>query len=136
MCGIFAYAGKKDAGPLLLEGLTSLEYRGYDSAGIYMPETGAVKAVGDVSNLRKKLPRKFSGKSGIAHLRWATHGEPTEINAHPHKGDGSDAWVVHNGIIENYKQLKAMLEKKGHTFVSATDTEIIAHLLEEHLKKE
>ena len=136
MCGIFAYTGTKDAGPLLLDGLTSLEYRGYDSAGIFLPESGAFKAVGAVANLREKIKGPLKGESGIAHLRWATHGEPTETNAHPHSGNGEDVWVVHNGIIENYKELKARLEKKGHTFKSVTDTEVIAHLLEEHIKIE
>lgn len=136
MCGIFAYTGSKDAGPILLEGLSSLEYRGYDSAGIFLPGSGAIKSVGAVTNLREKIRGPLVGQSGIAHLRWATHGEPTEINAHPHTGEDGDVWVVHNGIIENYKELKARLEKKGHTFRSATDTEVIAHVLEEHLKIE
>ena len=93
MCGIFAYTGKngKDAGGVLLDGLLSLEYRGYDSAGIYTPESGSIKSPGAVAELRKKMPASFTGKSGIAHLRWATHGEPTEKNAHPHaSGDGEN----------------------------------------------
>ena len=137
MCGIFAYTGSngKDAAKLLLEGLVSLEYRGYDSAGIYTPESGSVKTPGAVAELRKKIPKDFKGKSGIAHLRWATHGEPNEKNAHPHSGCG-EVWVVHNGIIENFKELKEKLIKKGHTFVSDSDTEVLAHLVEEHLKKE
>ncbi|RJQ35168.1 glutamine--fructose-6-phosphate transaminase (isomerizing) [Candidatus Parcubacteria bacterium] len=135
MCGIFAYTGAKEAGNLLLEGLVSLEYRGYDSAGIYTPESGVVKTPGAVGALRKKMPKKYEGKSGIAHLRWATHGEPTEVNAHPHTGSG-EIWVVHNGIIENFKELKGVLEKKGHTFASKSDTEVLAHLIEEHMKKE
>lgn len=136
MCGIFAYTGSKDAGPLLLDGLTSLEYRGYDSAGIFLPGTGAIKAVGAVANLRKKITGPLVGQSGIAHLRWATHGEPTEANAHPHQGQADDVWVVHNGIIENHKELKARLIGAGHTFRSETDTEVIAHLLEDHIKAE
>ena len=135
MCGIFAYTGAKEAGNLLLEGLVSLEYRGYDSAGIYTPESGVVKTPGAVGALRKRMPKKYEGKSGIAHLRWATHGEPTEVNAHPHTGSG-EIWVVHNGIIENFKELKEILEKKGHTFASKSDTEVLAHLIEEHMKKE
>jgi len=135
MCGIFAYTGAKEAGNILLEGLVSLEYRGYDSAGIYTPESGVVKTPGAVGALRKRMPKKYEGKSGIAHLRWATHGEPTEVNAHPHTGSG-EIWVVHNGIIENFKELKEMLEKKGHTFASKSDTEVLAHLIEEHMKKE
>lgn len=136
MCGIFAYTGEKNAAALLLDGLTSLEYRGYDSAGMYVPESGAVHALGAVSHLRRKIPAGYFGKSGIAHLRWATHGEPTELNAHPHHDCAGEVWVVHNGIIENFKELKAMLESRGHTFRSSTDTEVIAHLIEEHLKTE
>ncbi len=138
MCGIFAYTGTKgkDAGKVLLDGLLSLEYRGYDSAGIFTPESGSVKTPGAVTELKKKVPQDFTGKSGIAHLRWATHGEPTEKNAHPHSDCGGEIWIVHNGIIENFKELKAMLSKKGHTFASDSDTEILAHLIEEHLKKE
>ncbi|MDO8514170.1 MAG: glutamine--fructose-6-phosphate transaminase (isomerizing) [bacterium] len=138
MCGIFAYTGKKgkDAGGVLLDGLLSLEYRGYDSAGIYTPESGSVRTPGAVAELRKKIPKGFKGKSGIAHLRWATHGEPTEKNAHPHSDCEGEVWVVHNGIIENFKELKEKLIKKGHTFTSDSDTEVLAHLVEEHLKKE
>src|SRR3989344_5478586 len=108
MCGIFAYTGAKgkDAADLLLKGLVALEYRGYDSAGIYTPESGSVKTPGAVKELRKKVPKKFAGKSGIAHLRWATHGEPTEKNAHPHGSGDKEIWVVHNGIIENWQELK------------------------------
>lgn len=136
MCGIFAYTGSKNAGEVLLDGLTSLEYRGYDSAGVYTPESGAVKAKGAVNNLKRKIPSGYYGTSGIAHLRWATHGEPTELNAHPHSDCSGDVWVVHNGIIENFKELKDALTKKGHTFKSETDTEVISHLVEEHLKSE
>ena len=138
MCGIFAYTGakNKDAGKVLLDGLLSLEYRGYDSAGVYTPESGSVKSPGAVAELRKKVPKDFGGKSGIAHLRWATHGEPTEINAHPHGSGDGEIWVVHNGIIENFKELKEKLMKAGHTFKSSTDTEVLAHLVEEHLKSE
>jgi glucosamine--fructose-6-phosphate aminotransferase (isomerizing) len=135
MCGIFAYTGKKEAGALLLEGLTSLEYRGYDSAGVFMPEKGGVRAVGAVGNLKKKIPADFKGHSGIAHLRWATHGEPTEENAHPHRDCLSDVWVVHNGIIENFKELKRDLESRGHVFLSETDTEVMAHLVEQELSE-
>ena len=136
MCGIFAYTGKKgkDASGVLLKGLLSLEYRGYDSAGIYMPESGSVKTPGAVAELRKKIPKDFKGKSGIAHLRWATHGEPSERNAHPHADCEGEIWVVHNGIIENFKELKEKLAKAGHTFKSDSDTEVLAHLVEEHLK--
>lgn len=138
MCGIFAYTGSngKDARNVLLDGLVSLEYRGYDSAGIFLPESGAIRTPGAVTALKNKVPKDFKGKSGIAHLRWATHGEPTEKNAHPHASCDGEIWVVHNGIIENFKELKMRLEKKGHTFRSDSDTEILAHLVEEHLKKE
>lgn len=135
MCGIFAYTGSsgKNAGEVLLDGLTSLEYRGYDSAGIFLPESGTVKSIGPVSMLRRKLPAGYFGKSGIAHIRWATHGEPTEVNAHPHKDCTGDIWLVHNGIIENYKELRERLKKLGHTFLTTTDTEVLTHLIEEHL---
>lgn len=136
MCGIFAYTGSRNAGEILLAGLASLEYRGYDSAGIYVPESGGVKAVGAVSHLRRKMPAGFFGTSGIAHLRWATHGEPNEANAHPHVDCTGDVWLVHNGIIENHKELKKKLEASGHTFKSTTDTEVLVHLVEEHLKTE
>lgn len=137
MCGIFAYTGKgkKDAAKVLLDGLTSLEYRGYDSAGIFTPESGAIKTPGAVAELRKKVPKGFKGKSGIAHLRWATHGEPTERNAHPHSDCEGEVWVAHNGIIENFEELKKKLSAKGHTFVSESDTEVLAHLIEHHIKQ-
>ncbi|MFA6341063.1 MAG: glutamine--fructose-6-phosphate transaminase (isomerizing) [Candidatus Paceibacterota bacterium] len=135
MCGIFSYVGEKEALSILIDGLTSLEYRGYDSAGIYLPESGSVKSVGAVNNLRAKITSKRAGKSGIAHLRWATHGEPTEKNAHPHSDCEGNFWVVHNGIIENYQELKKQLISKGHRFVSDTDTEVLAHLMEENFKK-
>lgn len=136
MCGIFAYTGKngKNASEVLLDGLVSLEYRGYDSAGIFVPDAGAVRATGAVANLREKIPANFTGSSGIAHLRWATHGEPSERNAHPHRDCGGDILVVHNGIIENHRELKARLIDNGHTFASDTDTEVLSHLIEEHLK--
>lgn len=134
MCGIFAYTGQKSSLPILLDGLTSLEYRGYDSAGIFIPENGVVKSVGPVSNLKKRIGNNIKGMSGIAHLRWATHGEPSKLNAHPHSGGKGAIWVVHNGIIENYKELKEVLIKKGHKFTSSTDTEVLAHLIEYYLE--
>lgn len=132
MCGIFAYTGDKKAEPILLEGLSSLEYRGYDSAGIFMPGSELVKTPGAVDELKKRMNLgKADAKSGIAHLRWATHGEPTEVNAHPHADCTGDVYVAHNGIIENFRELKAELVKRKHTFKSETDTEILAHLIEE-----
>lgn len=138
MCGIFAYTGNngKQARDVLLDGLMSLEYRGYDSAGLYIPESGSIRSRGAVAALREKVPSVYPGKSGIAHLRWATHGAPTEHNAHPHSDCIGDVWLVHNGIIENYKELRQKLQKKGHTFLSDSDTEVLAHLVEECLKKE
>ncbi|MFZ2522364.1 MAG: class II glutamine amidotransferase [Minisyncoccia bacterium] len=139
MCGIFAYTGKESAGPILLDGLKILEYRGYDSAGIYTEKLGVVKAVGEVENLRKKIGQENlenSGVFGITHTRWATHGEPTEKNAHPHSDCTKNIHLVHNGIIENYKELKEKLTSLGHTFSSDTDSEVLAHLIEENLKKE
>ncbi len=132
MCGIFAYTGDKKAEPILLEGLSSLEYRGYDSAGIFMPGYESVKTPGAVDELKKRMNLgKADAKSGIAHLRWATHGEPTEVNAHPHADCTGDVYVAHNGIIENFRELKAELVARKHTFKSETDTEILAHLIEE-----
>lgn len=135
MCGIFAYTGKKDSLPILLDGLTSLEYRGYDSAGVFIAETGAVKSVGAVENLKLKIKGDIKGKSGIAHLRWATHGEPTEVNAHPHHDTKENIWVVHNGIIENFKELREALTKQGSVFLSSTDTEVLAHLIGYYLEE-
>lgn len=136
MCGIFAYTGKKNAGGVLLDGLASLEYRGYDSAGVYLPQTGSIRSVGPVSHLKRKMPPGLFSTSGIAHLRWATHGEPTEVNAHPHQDCAGEIWVVHNGIIENFKELRKKLQDAGHSFKSATDTEVVAHLVEEYMKTE
>lgn len=138
MCGIVGYFGKKPAQDFLLEGLKRLEYRGYDSAGVAIikKESGiqVVKSVGRVENLEKKLKPNTSGLMGIAHTRWATHGKPSERNAHPHTDCRGNIAVVHNGIIENYRELKEALQKMGHKFRSETDTEVIAHLLEEEMK--
>ena len=134
MCGIFGYTGRKEAFPVLIDGLTSLEYRGYDSAGIYVPGGGVSKSVGAVENLRKKNNTALKGVSGIAHLRWATHGEPTEANAHPHHDTKGGIWVVHNGIVENFKELKKVLIEKGCIFLSSTDTEVLAHLIGYHVQ--
>ena len=131
MCGIIGYIGKRNVQEVLLSGLRRLEYRGYDSAGMAVFHQGAIvisRAEGKIENLEKQVKnRLFDGNVGIGHTRWATHGRPSEENAHPHV-DGSVA-IVHNGIIENYLSLKEMLRKKGHIFQSETDTEVIAHLI-------
>src|SRR5450432_4779929 len=136
MCGIVAYVGRKLAQPLLLEGLKRLEYRGYDSAGIaVIDEEGNLhvrRAVGRISVLESKLATdgKLPGAHlGMAHTRWATHGAPNELNAHPHMDNTGRIALVHNGIIENYVVLKKFLESKGHTFTSQTDTEVLAVLV-------
>lgn len=126
MCGVIAYTGTKTATSLLVEGLRTLEYRGYDSAGIFVPGIGTVRSVGPISALAQKV-NEHGGTSGIAHTRWATHGEPTEVNAHPHHDATGRIALVHNGIIENYRELKEELIASGHAFESATDTEVLAH---------
>ena len=139
MCGIFGYFGSRLAYPLLLNGLQRLEYRGYDSAGLSVIADGlkTVKAVGKVKNLEERLKAEpVSGKVGIAHSRWATHGIPTEQNAHPHQDCQGKIALVHNGIIDNFKSLKRLLEAEGHTFVSDTDSEVVAHLIEEFYEGE
>ncbi len=136
MCGIIGYVGKEKAVPLLVEGLKRLEYRGYDSAGIaVLEEQGLIyeKCAGKISALEALLrEKKFESTTGIAHTRWATHGEPTDLNAHPHLDCQGKIAVVHNGIIENYRSLRELLDRKGHKFTSDTDTEILAHLIEEY----
>lgn len=129
MCGIFGYVGNRSAQPLLVEGLRTLEYRGYDSAGIFIPGFGVVKAVGPIANLDEKLNGVATGCSGIAHTRWATHGAPTEANAHPHVDMSGNVFVVHNGIIENYRELKEGLVAQGIRFETETDTEVLAKLI-------
>jgi len=136
MCGIVGYIGTKNTTQILVDGLKELEYRGYDSAGIAILENDSIevfKAVGKIKNLEEKTNSKLNIQNsklsiGIGHTRWATHGKPTELNAHPHLGEYS--YVVHNGIIENYKELKDELINAGHIFVSQTDTEVIVHLFE------
>ena len=135
MCGIVGYIGENSASPILLDGLKKLEYRGYDSAGIAVLDGGRteiVKTKGRIADLEKKLSERvpLSGSVGIGHTRWATHGAPTDENAHPHKGGNGRITLVHNGIIENYIELKAMLETAGYKFVSETDTEVLAHLFD------
>ena len=131
MCGIVGFVGKQQAAPILLDGLSKLEYRGYDSAGIAVrdnkQEVKVVKAKGRLKGLMEKTDngRALKGDCGIGHTRWATHGEPSEVNAHPHVSDDGNVVGVHNGIIENYQELKAKLLKKGYSFYSSTDTEVI-----------
>ena len=138
MCGIIGYVGTKNSVPFLIEGLKKLEYRGYDSAGIAVAENGKthrIRAVGKVAELEKAaLLESPKGSCGIGHTRWATHGKPSEENSHPHTDCSGDIVVVHNGIIENFLPLKEKLQSLGHKFQSETDTETIAHLIEENLK--
>lgn len=129
MCGIFGYVGSRTAEPILIEALRTLEYRGYDSAGIYVPGYGVVKAVGPIDNLAKKITDTIAGTCGIAHTRWATHGAPTEINAHPHCDMSEQIWLVHNGIIENHRNLKEALTAQGISFKTDTDTEVLVKLI-------
>ncbi|MEO5509060.1 MAG: glutamine--fructose-6-phosphate aminotransferase, partial [Longimicrobiales bacterium] len=137
MCGIVGYIGTREAVPLLLEGLKRLEYRGYDSAGLTVmtgDDLDTHKAVGRISELEKALGSngdRPTSTIGIAHTRWATHGAPTIANAHPHVSCEGDFAVVHNGIIENATTLRKKLQTLGHVFTSETDTEVIAHLIEE-----
>lgn len=138
MCGIIGYVGTKNSVPFLIEGLKKLEYRGYDSAGIAVVQDGQVqrvRAVGKVVELEKAtLLASPHGNCGIGHTRWATHGKPSEENSHPHTDCSGEIVVVHNGIIENFLLLKEKLQTLGHKFQSETDTEVIAHLIEENLK--
>ena len=133
MCGIVSYFGKKDAVPILIDGLKRLEYRGYDSAGIALMHDGAIKSMkkaGKVSELNKKInDSSLQGSIGIGHTRWATHGEPNDTNAHPHKDQTGKIFLIHNGIIENYSTLKEVLIRKGFSFKSETDTEALVNLI-------
>ena len=136
MCGIVGYLGPKQAYPILIDGLTRLEYRGYDSAGIATLEEGGKlrveKKEGKVANLEAHVAEDIpKGTVGIGHTRWATHGPPSDRNAHPHAGSKGRIAVIHNGIIENYESLKELLSDRGHTLVSDTDTEVLAHFIEE-----
>ena len=137
MCGIIGYIGTKNAIPILIHGLKSLEYRGYDSAGISFLKDGKIevrRCAGKIRDLEKSIRgEKLKSVIGVGHTRWATHGRPTEENAHPHRAGG--IVVVHNGIIENYYELREGLKKKGHVFTSETDTEVICHLIQSYSKK-
>ena len=139
MCGIVGYIGKKEAFPILIKGLKRLEYRGYDSAGVALLNGGMTvfKKAGKVSDLEKIVDPTHTGANiGIGHTRWATHGEPNDRNAHPHLSQSGDLAIIHNGIIENYSSIKEELTKRGYTFHSDTDTEILVNLIEEVQKKE
>ena len=141
MCGIVGYVGSQQAAPILLDGLSKLEYRGYDSAGLAVrngtEETEVIKAKGRLKVLAEKTNNGTAvpGTCGIGHTRWATHGEPSENNAHPHMSDDGNVVAVHNGIIENYQELKNKLLRKGYTFYSETDTEVAVKLIDYYYKK-
>ena len=135
MCGIIGYVGEQEAAPILLEGLARLEYRGYDSVGIAVlgndGEIAVHKRVGKLDRLSSSLGNDLPpGRLGIGHTRWATHGKPSDENAHPHTDCRGDVVVIHNGIVENHQELKQRLLGAGHTFASETDTEVIPHLIE------
>src|SRR5690554_1264462 len=136
MCGIVGYLGNRDVVEVLISGLSRLEYRGYDSAGISVMEDGTVsivKAQGRLRNLEEKLSiGSLKGQMGIGHTRWATHGAPSDENSHPHNSNNNKISVVHNGIIENYMELKDKLVQLGYTFLSDTDTEVIPNLIDFH----
>jgi glucosamine--fructose-6-phosphate aminotransferase (isomerizing) len=138
MCGIIGYIGPKDVVPVLIDGLRRLEYRGYDSAGVAVVHDGAMdlrRSAGKLSRLEDVIKlNPIKGDYGVGHTRWATHGRPTEENAHPHRDCTGKIVVVHNGIIENYLDLKLELQAQGHTFVTETDTEIVAHLVEREMR--
>ena len=134
MCGIVAYVGHRQACPIIIKGLKRLEYRGYDSAGIALINGGlnVYKKKGKVSELEKFLEGKdLTSTIGMGHTRWATHGEPSDRNAHPHFSNSKGIAIIHNGIIENYDSLKKDLQMRGHTFLSDTDSEVFIHLIED-----
>ena len=141
MCGIVGYIGDKQAAPILLEGLSKLEYRGYDSAGLAVRDgdkkVKVVKSKGRLSGLAEKTNdgKSLKGNCGIGHTRWATHGEPSETNAHPHVADDGTVTAVHNGIIENYQELKEKLQRHDYNFYSQTDTEVVVKLIDYYYKK-
>ncbi len=138
MCGIVGAVAERNVVPILMEGLRRLEYRGYDSAGLAVQADSSItrlRRVGKVQELQNALDENpIRGGTGISHTRWATHGVPNEANAHPHVS-GSDIAIVHNGIIENYEELRADLKKQGYVFESETDTEVVAHRIAYHLKE-
>ncbi|HEY2322561.1 MAG TPA: glutamine--fructose-6-phosphate transaminase (isomerizing), partial [Thermoanaerobaculia bacterium] len=138
MCGIIGYVGNRDVVPVIIGGLKKLEYRGYDSAGIAVVNGDGVEVVraeGKLSNLEAKLPaHDLKGSFGMGHTRWATHGKPNENNAHPHRDCTGQVVVIHNGIIENFLAIKQRLQSLGHEFKTETDTEVVAHLIEENMK--
>jgi glucosamine--fructose-6-phosphate aminotransferase (isomerizing) len=138
MCGIIGYIGPKNSVQVLIEGLKKLEYRGYDSAGIAVDDENEIKVrrvKGKIADLEKSLEKSpLQGSYGLGHTRWATHGRPSEENAHPHRDCTGSLVVVHNGIIENYLPLKKKLKEEGHTFETETDTEVIAHLIEKYFQ--
>ncbi|MDR5589144.1 glutamine--fructose-6-phosphate transaminase (isomerizing) [Christiangramia sp. SM2212] len=141
MCGIVGYIGHREAYPIVLKGLQRLEYRGYDSAGIALydgSELKMSKTKGKVADLKTRLEDEIStnGTVGIGHTRWATHGEPNDVNSHPHYSNSGELVIIHNGIIENYDALKKELKKRGYTFKSDTDTEVLVNLIEDVIKKE
>src|SRR6476619_7081222 len=141
MCGIVGYVGNKRVVPVIIDGLKRLEYRGYDSAGIAVAGNGEElqvrRAEGKLRNLEEAVRLKpLDGTYGIGHTRWATHGRPTEENAHPHRDCSGRVVVVHNGIIENFLSLKQRLQSEDHVFVTETDTEVIAHLIEKYLNED
>ena len=139
MCGIIGYIGNKECKPILINGLKRLEYRGYDSVGFCILDNvnlNIVKQKGRVGDLEQQLSfQKIKGTQGIAHTRWATHGEANALNAHPHLDCKNEIAIVHNGIIENYHALKELLQKEGHKIISETDSEILAHLFEKFYQK-
>src|SRR5271170_3297655 len=137
MCGIVGYVGDRDSVPIILDSLRRLEYRGYDSAGIAVIDAGGSltgsKAEGKLGRLAERLDTEpLRGSTGLGHTRWATHGRPSDVNAHPHMDCTGKIAVIHNGIIENFSALRARLVAAGHTFRSETDSEVLAHLIEEH----
>ena len=139
MCGIVGYTGTRPVQNILIDGLSRLEYRGYDSAGVAIEQDGEIHTIhrkGKVASLAHTLSHfDFTGTCGIGHTRWATHGRPSEANAHPHVSCDGRIAVVHNGIIENFADLREELTADGHTFTSETDTEVIAHLIEAYMHK-